>query len=98
MTKSDPDGDLLRFEDEGGLPEKEAPEPTEAEDAPSEDAETVTLVAASLPFFVTSFVLPQEDGGTLSFDSRGTEVPTEDADRLTEDAARNGVALTRKAN
>ena len=80
------------------LTASEKAEPEKAQDASGEDAETVTLVAASLPFFVSEFRLETEEDGMLSFDRHGTEVPSADADRLTEHAARNGVALTRKAN
>lgn len=70
----------------------------EAAAAAEPEQETVTLLAESLPFLVAEFRMEDKDGGMLSFDKRGTEVPAEDADQLIEDAAANGVALTRKAN
>lgn len=76
---------------------EKAEEPKEAEGAAPEEPETVTLFAESLPFLVSSFRLPQEDGSMLSFDKNGTEVPAADADSLTEAALEHGVSLTRKA-
>ena len=72
-------------------------EPQEAEVSPSKDAETVTLVATNLPFYVLDLRLPQEDGSTLVFGRDGTEVPAEDADKHIEAATLAGVALERKA-
>lgn len=78
-------------------PAPEKAQPQEAEVPASADSETVTLVVVGLPFYVTDYRVPTEDGGMLSFNRDGTEVPSGDADSLIESAAANGVLLERKA-
>lgn len=64
---------------------------------PEPEPETATLVFEGA-FFIASYQIETEDGGTLVFDRTGTAVPAEDADQIVADAAANGVNLTRKAN
>lgn len=98
-TDTETTGGLFVFDE----PSVEPPEPaaglgagnSDTEDEPEGD--TVTLVA-SLPFFLWAYAVETEDGRTLVFDQKGTEVPTSEADQFIADAVRDGISLTRKAN
>lgn len=87
------------FDDESPafVPDYEEASPVQAEEEvpAEEDAETVTLAVAA-PFFFSAVSLPDRDGGTVVIDRQGTEVPVDDADRLTAEAAAQGITLTRK--
>lgn len=82
-----------------------APQTSDPDDLPLEllrgdgdSDEDKTVLVLNSAFYVTSYVHPDKDGGTLVFDRLGTAVPSEDADQIVADAAANGVSLTRKAN